>query len=330
MKTRKVIVNHYGGPEVLEVREVQLAEPKPDEVLIKVLASAVSGADVNMRQGSYPMQKKAPIQLGYSIVGEVVAVGSDVTNCKKGNRVASLTIYDGFGDYSLALGKHCVAVPPQAPVDQCVCLVLDGMTAYQMLTRKANLKSGSRIFVHGVSGAVGSALALLAKTRGIEVWGTASSKKHADLKTSLGVTRVFDYRDTSFVSRVFQSGGVDAVFDPLGYDSFMQSFRMLKSGGTVVGYGFNGNLHNGKKGNIFVEMIKFLALNLNFQRKRAIFYGISRDSAHFAKDLEYLAGEVMKKQFVPAIKKSFRLDQIREAHQYWGSGDGIGSIVVIP
>ena len=324
------MVSHYSGPEVIEIRESEVATPGPEQVVIRVLASAVSGADVNMRRGTYPMQKKAPLALGYCIVGDVEAVGSSVTACRKGDRVACLTIYGGFADYCVVLAKHCVPVSAQADTSQVAALVLDGMTAYQMLTRKLQLKTGSRVFVHGASGAVGSALAGLAKHRGIEVWGTASPKKHAELKSKFGLTQVFDYRDPEVASQVARFGGVDAVFDPLGYDSFPKSFSMLRHGGTVIGYGFNGNVHNGQRGNIFVAILKFFVLNLNTAGKKATFYGINRDSADFQEDLKSLVGQVLSQTFVPTIKKRFKLAEVADAHRYWASGEGIGSIVINP
>ena len=144
--------------------------------------SIVSGSDVNMRNGTYPLQRKPPLTPGYSVLGTVRLNGKGCSKFKIGDRVACLSKYDGQAELINLPEQFLVPVPEGVDPKAAVSLVLDWVTAYQMLHHAAKVKSGQKIFVHGLSGAVGGALLSLGKIQGAQVFGTASSSRHEELR----------------------------------------------------------------------------------------------------------------------------------------------------
>ena len=327
-KIRKVLVPRFGDESVLQVIEATIASPQSGEVQVQVLHSVVAGSDVNMRRGLYPLQKKAPLTPGYSMIGRVLENGSGSTRFEPGALVACLTIYGAQAERMNVPEKFVVPVPEGVDLRQATALILDWMTAYEMLEHSAHVQRGQRIFVHGLSGAVGTALLHLGQLRGAEVFGTASAKKHAELREGGAV--VFDYRHKEWVKEMQRLGGVDAVFDPLGYQSFDESYSILRKGGLLVGYGQNlPALSNGPRPSPLPMILKLFARNLVFwSGKRTTFFGLFRTSKHFAPDLALLFQWLAEGKIRVPIKAVFPLADIQEAHRAYVQSDGVGSIVL--
>jgi synaptic vesicle membrane protein VAT-1 len=327
-KFRKVVITQFGDESNLAIIESDLPDPAPGEVQVTVEYSIVAGADVNMRRGKYPFQKKAPLTPGYSILGKVRRNGQGCSRFRPGDSVACLTKYDGQAELTNQPERFLVAVPEGAEPKAAVALVLDWVTAYEMLHRSTHVQPGQRIFVHGLSGAVGCALLSLGKIAGAEVLGTASTSKHEQLRQA-GATP-FDYRNKKWIAEVQALGGVDVVFDPLGYESFDESWSILRKGGTVVGYGMNLPGLSGTPYRAQLPVIlKLMGRNLLFWTgKRATFYGLTRTSKNYAPDLELLLTWLAAGKIVVPIKAVFKLDQIKEAHREYAASAGMGSIIL--
>jgi NADPH:quinone reductase-like Zn-dependent oxidoreductase len=328
-RIKKVLITEFGDESKLKVVEADISDPAAGQVQVKVEYSSVSGADIKMREGTYPFQRKAPLTPGYSIVGKVQANGAGSSKFKVGNHVACLTIYDGQSELINLPERLLASVPEKADPKPAVGIILDWMTAYQMLTRSAHVKPGQRIFVHGLSGAVGQALLHLAKLQGVEVFGTASPAKLDDLK-KLGATP-FSYTDKNWITAIQSRDGVDAVFDPLGFRSFDESESILRPKGILVGYGMNLPTLTKTRPPYpaLLEFIRIFAKNLKFWTgKRSTFYGINRNSAHYLPDLTTLLQMLADGKISVPIKAEFKMDDIREAHKNWASGPGMGTIVI--
>jgi len=156
-KNLRVVITAQGGPEVLKSVEDEIPTPGPGQLRVKVLATGVAYADVLMRYGLYPKIPPFPFAPGYDIVGDVDALGVVVTQFSLGQRVAALTMIGGYAQYALVPVVHLVPVPAQLDPAEAVSLVLNYVTAYQMLHRFANLHKGQRLLVHGAAGGVGTA-----------------------------------------------------------------------------------------------------------------------------------------------------------------------------
>lgn len=242
----QVVIKRHGGPEVLEVVESIASAPKPNEVRVRVSVAGVGYSDVMAQRGGYPLAPKPPFTPGYDFAGVVDEVGDDVREFKKGDHVVALN--PGFGCYSEYVcipSRYLVPFPEHLDPAEVCCLVLNYLTAYCILYKKANVKEGQTVLVHSAAGGVGSALVQLATLAGAKVFGTASLKKH-DIVNSLGAVAI-DYKSNDFIEviRSEYSAGIDAAFDPIGGEHLLRSYKVVKRGGTVVSYGFAGNNYGG-------------------------------------------------------------------------------------
>jgi NADPH:quinone reductase-like Zn-dependent oxidoreductase len=327
-KIKKVLITAFGDESNLAIIDDDIPDPGPGDVQIAVEYTIVSGSDVNMRRGTYPFQKKAPLTPGYSVLGTVSVNGKGCQRFKVGERMACLTKYDGQAERINQPERYLVPVPEGVDPKQAVALVLDWVTAYEMLHHAAHVKSGHRIFVHGLSGGVGIALLALARLEGAQVYGTASAAKHDALR-ALGATP-FDYADKHWIGAMQELGGVDAVFDPLGYRSFDESYSILRRGGILVGYGMNlPGLSQGTRRSILPVMLKLFSRNLAvWTGKRTTFFGLNRTSKNYLPDLEQLLEWLKAKKISVPIKAVFKLDDIKAAHREYAASKGMGSIIV--
>jgi NADPH:quinone reductase-like Zn-dependent oxidoreductase len=325
---KKVVITAYGDESKLAIVECDLPEPAAGEVQLAVEYTIVSGSDVNMRRGTYPFQKKPPLTPGYSVIGKVCVNGKDCSEFKIGDRVASLSKYEGQAERINLPEKYLVRVPDGVDGRAAVALILDWATAYQMLHRAAHVAAGQKIFVHALSGGVGGAFLRLGKLQGAQVFGTASLKRHAELR-QLGAVP-FDYSTKNWITAMQELGGVDAVFDPLGFESFDESYSILKKRGILVGYGMNLPAWAGTPERFVIpSVLKLFSRNLLFwSGKRTTFYGVSRSSKYYARDLERLFAWLKEGRISVPIKATFKLEEIQQAHRDYASSARMGSIVI--
>jgi NADPH:quinone reductase-like Zn-dependent oxidoreductase len=327
-KNKKVVITEFGDEDKLVIVEDDIPEPSSREVQVAVEYSIVSGSDVNMRRGTYPFQKKAPLTPGYSVVGKVRTRGRGSSKFHVGERVACLSKYDGQAELVNLPERFLVPVPESADPKLAVALVLDWVTAYEMLHRAAQVKPGQRVFIHGLSGAVGSALLALAILQGAEVFGTASARKHDALRR-LGAVP-FDYASKNWIGAMIGRGGVDAAFDPLGFRSFDESYSILRKGGILVGYGMNlPGFSGSQRPSVLPVLLKLLARNLAlWSGKRTTFFGLSRSSKHYIPDLTHLFELLVADRIFVPVKGTFKLEDIKDAHREYANSAGVGSIIV--
>jgi len=329
---RKAVISAFGDVSNVSVVDATLPDPSSGEVQVRVIYSGFSGADINMRLGRYPFQRAAPLTPGYCLVGTVERIGSPETTSKfkVGDVVTSLTIYDSEATLANVPEKYVFAVPKSVSAQSATALVLDWNTAYGMVIHTAKVERGQRVFVHGVSGAVGYAIAALSRLQGAEVFGTASESKHSML-AELGIT-AFSYNDKRWMLEMGKVGGAHAVFDALGYESYDESYEILsQEGGVLVGYGGNqGTLTTGgEPRSIIWPVIKLLLRNLMFwSNKRTRFYYIDRDQKTFVPNIEALFKLAEAGKVTVPIKKVFDLEDIQDAHREWSKCPGIGSLLV--
>ncbi len=331
-KNARVVITRLGGPEVLQWVEQDTPTPGPGQVLVKVLATGVAFADVLMRRGLYPGTPKFPFAPGYDIVGEVNALGDGVTQFAVGQRVAGLIMIGGYSRYTAVPANRLVSVPEELDPGEAVSLVLNYVTAYQMLHRIAKLREGQRILIHAAAGGVGTATLQLGKLAGLEMFGTASKAKH-ELVTSLGAKPI-DYRSEDFVERLgpLAPGGVDAVFDPIGGKNWWASYKCLRSGGSLVCYGSQAALSEGKLsagiGFALLGLMKLLP-----DGKRASWYNVRKLSdvtpELFREDLTRLFELLAQKLIHPVIAARFPLREAARANELVEKAQVSGKVVLL-
>ena len=333
MSYKRVIITGFGGTEVLKlVEEAALPEPKPGEVLIKVLVTSAAFTDVMIRKGKYPdVKDKPPFSLGYDVVGVVEKLGDGVTRFKIGQRVADLTVIGAYSEYLCLPENRLTPVPDGLDAAEAVSLILSYVTAYQMLHRLAKVKGRQRILVHGAGGAVGTAMLQLGTLLDLEMYGTASKSRHG-LVTQLGATPI-DYKSENLVERIrnLTGDGIDAVFDPIGGDSFERSFSVLRRGGILVAYGFY-NAVMGKGGNIPFDFIRLKMWNILPNGRSTTFYSIGalrqKQPDWFSEDLTKLFTLLAQGEIKPVIAARIPLAEVQRAHELIEEARVQGKIVL--
>jgi NADPH:quinone reductase-like Zn-dependent oxidoreductase len=328
----EVVMPHEGGPGVLEVRRGDLPAPGPGQVVVRVEAAGVSFAEVQMLRGRYFGQPKFPFVPGYDLVGIVESVGEGVDGGLLGGRVAALTQTGAWAE-RVALGAEDVAPVPEGldPADA-VAAVTNGVTAWQMLHRAASVRPGQTVLVHGASGGVGTLLVQLARLAGAEVIGTASARKHQYVR-SLGAVPV-DYRDEDVPGRVreISPGGVDAVFDHVGGPGLVDSWRMLRTGGTLVTYGSASTLSG--SGHWIKPYLPIFARVLLWNAvpngRRAAFYYVKRWPGFFRQDLAAVLSLVAEGKIEARVARRMPLEKASEALGLLASGGASGKVVLVP
>ncbi|KAM5341932.1 hypothetical protein ACJ41O_014963 [Fusarium nematophilum] len=325
---RKAVITEFGGPSVVKIVEGSIPAPPANHVQVATIYSGFSGADINMRRGVYPRQKGAPLTPGYCLVGTVTANGPKCAQFRRGDIVACLTKYDAQSELVNLPEKYLVKVPSGLDLQQVTALILDWCTAYAMVHQVAKVSSGQRVFIHGISGAVGYATMKLCQLQGADVYGTASERNHEAIREQGGTPFVYTNKD--WMQAMKDLGGAHAVFDSIGLESFDESYSILTNDGIVVGYSINMQSLNGEAPRPVVwPMIKFLAKGkIPFRQKRTAFYLISRDDADYDANLKALLDLLSKRKITVPIRRVWKLDEVPEAHRQWSSGTGVGSVIV--
>jgi NADPH:quinone reductase-like Zn-dependent oxidoreductase len=244
---KRVVVDHFGGPEVVMVVEDDVPQPGPGEVLVRVLAAGVSFTDAQLRAGTYLGVPKPPFTPGYELVGVVEELGPGCSRLKVGDRIGALTVWGADAERVCVLEENAVEVPEDLDPAEVVSLVFTYMTAYQLLHRTARVKRGESVLVHGAAGRVGTAVLELGAAAGLQLYGTCSARDR-DAVERLGAVAI-DYRAEDFleVVRALPGKGVDVVLDGLGGKMSLRSFHALRPGGRLVVYGHYATLSHGDK-----------------------------------------------------------------------------------
>lgn len=234
MKNRRIIVTHYGGPDALQLLEEECPEPKRGEVRVRVLAAGVSLPDVMAREGIHPETPSVPFTPGWDLIGTVDRVGQGVTEIVPGQIVAAMPISGAYAEFVCLPQRELIPVPSGLDAAEGVSLILNYITAHQMLHRSAKVRSGQRLLIHGASGGVGTALLQLGRLVGLEMYGTCSSRGAAAVSELGGIP--IDYQQQDFVMEMqsLTNPGADVVFDGMGGAHIWRSRKALRRGGKVV------------------------------------------------------------------------------------------------
>lgn len=330
----EIVLTGKGGPEMLRVTDGDAPMPGRGEVRVRVEASGVSFAEVQMLLGRYPMQPKFPFVPGYDLIGRVTETGAGVEGIRVGDRVAALTRTGAWRTHVVVRASAVVPVPAELDSGVAEAVVMNGVTAWQMLHQIAKVRAGQTVLVHGASGGVGSLLVRLAVAAGARVIGTASASKH-DLLVEAGAEPV-DYRTENVAARVRElaPGGVHAVFDHLGADSVASSYELLADGGIVISYGSASTLNDrGHWATPYVGMVRRMVgwqigrlLGRGRGRRVSIYY--VKPGPKFTEALTEIFAMVAAGTLDPPITARYPLDKAAEALRVLTEGHSTGKVVL--
>jgi NADPH2:quinone reductase len=338
------MVTHYGGPDALQVLEEECPEPKGGEVRVRVLAAGVSLPDLMMREGIHPETPPLPFTPGWDLVGVVDRLGAGISGIEPGQIVAALPISGGYAEFVCLPQRELVPVPSGLDAAETVSLILNYITAYQMLHRSAKVSPGQRVLIHGAAGGVGSALLQLGRLAELEMYGTCSSRGASAVSDLGGIP--IDYRQLDFVNEIrrLTRDGVDVVFDGIGGTNIWRSREALRPGGTVVAYGITSSLEGGRLASgrpgrrrrlrgIWIFGLYIAGSFILPGRRRVVPYSIQwlkrLSPALFRQDLITLFDLLQQKKIQPLIAQRFPLAKARDAHELLGKGGVTGKIVLV-
>jgi NADPH:quinone reductase-like Zn-dependent oxidoreductase len=341
MTHTRIIVSHYGGPDELRVIEEERPEPKPGEARVRVLAAGVALPDVMMREGIHPEKPRLPFTPGWDLVGVVDRLGQGASGVQPGQLVAALPITGAYTQFICLPQSELVPVPAGLAPAEAVSLVLNYITAYQMMHRSAHVKPGHRVLIHAAAGGVGSALLQLGRLAGLEMYGTCSAPR-APAVSSLGATPI-DYRQLDFVREIHRltPDGADVVFDGIGGPHMWRSRQALRPGGKVLVYGLTSSLSAGRLASGSRSRFHGFALYglyiaggwLLPGRKRVIPYSIQWlkrvRPAWFRQDLIALFELLQQQKLKPLVAQRFLLAEARRAHELLSREGVTGKIVLL-
>jgi NADPH:quinone reductase len=359
-RMKRVVVDHYGGPEVLRVVDDEVPRPGQGEVRVRVLAAGVSYTDAMLRVGSYLGVPKPPFTPGYELVGVVEEVGPDCTRLHVGDRIGSVTVWGADAERVCVSEANAVKVPEDVDPGEILGLVFIYMTAYQLLHRTARVKRGETVLVHGAAGRVGTAVLELGAVGGFRMYGTCSARDFSAVQR-LGAVAI-DYRSEDFVARgreLTDGKGFDVVLDGFGGGLSLRSFRALAPGGRLVVFGHSGTVAHGRKSwrgwiNWYAATVAVSLWGLLSPRRRVLVYRVQklreghqvlpvsghhralpvgggpRDPEWFREDFEVLLDLLRQGKIHPVVAERMPLTDARHAHELLESSAGKGKLVLVP
>jgi NADPH2:quinone reductase len=319
-----------GLPQVMYIERSLLPKIESEQVLIKVKAAGVNGPDVAQRKGAYPPPKGASPILGLEVAGEVVAIGSLVTQWQLGDKVCALVPGGGYGEYVATYAEHCLPIPAGWRYQDAGSIVETFFTVWGNLFMRAGLKAGETVLIHGGSGGIGSAATVLAKAFGARVIVTSGSDEKCDYCRGLGADLAINYHQ-DFVEQVMdytQGLGVEVVFDVAGGDFVNENLKALAVDGRMVSVA----MQRGSKAE--VDIFRIMA-------KRLTWTGSTLRPQSIAAKTE-IAEQLLEKvwpllasasdntyQLKPNIFAEFALSECAKAHELMESGSHRGKLVLV-
>jgi NADPH2:quinone reductase len=235
---KAIQIKQPGGPEAMELAELPVPQPKPNEAVVKLAASGVNFIDVYNREGRYKVP--LPFVLGQEGAGVVSAVGSDVKSVKTGDHVAWTSILGSYAEYAAIPADRLVPIPAGVTDQQAAATMLQGMTAHYLSHDSHPLKRGETALVHAAAGGVGLLLTQMAHNIGARVIATVSTEEKAKLAREAGADEVIFYTQTDFeaeTKKLTGGKGVDVVYDSVGKTTFEKGLNILRPRGMMVLYG---------------------------------------------------------------------------------------------
>ena len=327
------VFSKYGGPDVAELREVPKPNAAQGELLVRVEAAGLNPVDFKIREGKLKVVQgySLPVIAGCEFAGTVEAVGSGVTGFAVGDRIYARVAKNklgAFAEYTTVPAAFAAAMPRSVDFDVAAGVPLAGLTALQALRDELHVKPGSRIFIPGGAGGVGTFAIQIAKWMGAHVITTASPRGRA-LVERLGADEVIDYTTQDFEKIVKD---VDGVFDLVGGDTLWKSFRVVKRGGTVVSIAGMPEPSTARKDLGRGLLLSALFWIASFReraaaRKQGATYRFLFMHPSGA-DLALMSRLIDDKTVEPVIDRMFPFAQIADAFAYLETGRAKGKVVV--
>jgi NADPH:quinone reductase len=319
-------ISRHGGPEVMEVVEVAVPEPKPGEVRIRVVAAGLNYSDIMIREGSYIDPTHLPYYLGREACGVIDKVGPGVKGLEVGQRVVATAPGGAFAQYLCANAAGLLPCPDGMSPEVGAAIMIQGLTAVHCLDDLGRLKKDETVLIHAAAGGVGSLAVQIAVAMGARVFGTASSEKKCTQIRSLGATAI-NYAEGDWVKKLLdltQGAGVKLVLESVGGDTYLRSFKeALKPFGRMVVYGVASGEVVSLTNREVLESNKIL---MGYYLGSYFPDHMSRIMNASMKLVQLIAQGKVK----PVIGQTFPLEQAAEAFACMHERRSIGKVIIKP
>ena len=319
-----VIITEAGGPEKLAYETVTIPTAQADEVLVKVHAFGINRPDILQRQGLYPMPKGVTPVPGLEVAGEIVAVGANVTQFKVGDKVCGLTNGGGYAEYCVVPESQTLNIPENVSFIQAAAIPETFFTVWANVFQMGRAQAGETVLVHGGTSGIGTTALMLCKALGIKTFATVGTDEKvaaiADLTTAI------NYKTQDFeqvINEKTDNGGVDVILDMVGAPYLERNLNLLRRDGRLVYIAFlaGAKAKDVKLGQI---MMKRLTITGSTMRART-----TAEKAEIAQGLKDTVEPLWAKgECLPMIYKTFKFDQIQDAHACMDTGEHVGKVVV--
>ncbi len=323
---KQVQFNQYGSPDVLELVETDMPQPKAGEVVIKVVAIGVNYSDTLRRRNRYFQPTPLPYTLGAEAVGQIVAIGEGVSKPYV-NGVTVLAILPfggGYSEYVAAFAQYCVPLPPNIDAKNATAIFVQGSTAQLMISQVAKDLNNKTVLINASAGGVGSLLVQLAKMNGAKVIAASSSDEKLEVAKANGADVTLNYSNAHWSEKVKEASngqGVDIAFETVGGEVYNETVKSLAHGGHLIVYG----CASGVQGHVHPEF--FVDKNLSQSGFNLAFY-ISDKMQVWQEALEKVIGLIAQKKLKIETPKTFALEDAAEAHRQIEARQTTGKVVL--
>lgn len=322
---KAILLPSFGGPEVMTMGEYPMPEYGPNDLLIKVKATAINRADTMQRMGKYPPPPGASEIMGLEAAGEIVEKGAKVSDWEIGDNICTLLSGGGYAEYVAIPAAMAMKIPDGWTLEQAAAMPEVYLTAFQALDWIGDLQNGEKILIHAGASGVGTAATQIAIAKGAEVIVSASAGKHA-LCLKLGAKMAIDYKSESFETKVgeYTDGkGVDFILDFIAAPYFQANLNSLALDGRLVMLSLMGGIKT-EAINLAPILRKRLKILGSTLRSRDLAYKVSLTKAftQFAKPLW------QKGELAPTIDSVYAWTDVIEAHRYMQANRNQGKIVL--
>jgi len=324
---KAITLRDFGGPEMMQLSDIDTPTPGDGQLLIRVHATSVNRPDVIQRQGNYPPPPGDSEVLGLEVAGVVESIGSGSSRFKPGDRVVALVGGGGYAEYAVALEGHTMALAESISFEQAACICETYITAWLNLFQLGELQDKKTVLIHGGGGGVATSAIQLCRalTPDTGIIVTASSGK-LERVAAQGAHHVIDYREQSFadeIRRITDKRGVDVILDHIGAKYLQDNMKSLALAGTLMLIGVMGGIK--AELNLAMMMVKRQRIIGSVLRSRPV----AEKAAIIARFEEVVMPLIARGEVTPLVDARFPLEQAADAHAMMEKGGHFGKIVLI-
>ena len=323
MQTRAVRILHPGGPEVLQLGSIDLADPKPGEVRIAVAAAGLNRADCLQRRGVYPAPPGVPPDVpGLEYAGVIDACGEGVDPNRTGQRVMGITGGGAMAGHLHVDVRECLPVPDGMSLTDAAAIPEAFVTAFDALVLQGDMRAGDQVLLHAVGSGVGTAALQLVNAWNATGIGTSRTPEKLARSEALGLTHSVHIGGDGFASALKELGGADVILDTIGAKYLKDNLRSLRTGGRMVVIGLLGGVAG--ELNLGALLRKRATIHGSVLRSRSLEEKVALAAAFSAQVLPHFETRILR----PVVDAVLPMAEVRQAHERMEAGDTFGKIVL--